>query len=376
VLEADHALRRGIRRGAYVLAIRVTETNAGFFAADVALLNIDPELAYALGYSLRGSHSTRESGTAGFRLFLGPRGVLFGAVRDQDLQAGYTRYGLFGGRGSASLALSYGPNTCCSRGEILPLGLDPSFASWSLGERRRASFAADLPLSGNYALRLAATELRARTGLRLQVLDDPFRSATSFADEAFIRRDVELKWIFDDRDDPLFPSRGSALSAGPELAESSTPERRPGTSGAFPVPPADVRSHARMAALAAAGTRSWPLTPRQAFSVGGRIALGRSEVKGLATAGGLDEGARDLGTREASVEVRHSWSLWGPERTRRAGDLRLETSASYGYESTWPSLSFAGNPVRRLAMGSSVVFRNGWGIFRLGFTYLDLRGER
>lgn len=372
VLAADLSLRKGSERGAYLLVISIEETNAGFFAADVAALDIDPDLAFALGYSIRGSHATRETGTAGFRLLLGPRGVFFGAVHDEEVQAGYTHYGLFGGRGSASFAVSYSGNLCCELGEILPLGLDPTFASWSLGERRRMNLAVDYPLGGNHALRAAATELRAETSLRVQVLDPSI--AQDFADADLTRREIELKWVYDSRDDPLFPSHGTALSAGLELSESSVPVRDAAAPPQVPAPLPAVRSDGRMVALAAAGTRSWAITSRQSFSAGARLAVGRSEVK-RRVAGGPDGTPLDLDTREASVEARHSWSLWSAARTRDAGDLRLETTAAYGYEATTPGLRLAGNPVRRLSAGTAVVFRNGWGIFRLGFTYLDLGGN-
>lgn len=373
VLDAELSLRRGSERGKFVLVIAVQETNSGFFAAEVELLKVDEPLGAALGHSAHGEVTTRAAGTVGFRLFLGPRGLLFGALHNDELQAGYTRYGLFGRNGTASFAVSVSPSHCCSPGEILPLGLDPAFSSWSTGSRRRTNLAVHLPLAGNHGLRASATELTTLTSSRRTILPADLREF--FDDEDFSRRDVELKWIYDTRDDPLFPGRGTALSAGVELAEASFPLRLPLPSGEpFPAPPADARSESRMMALAAAATRSWSPTPRQALTLGGRAALGRSEVDRLVR-GGAIEGPQSFHTREAAAEVKHSLALWSAERTRAHGDLRLETFAAYGYEAISPDSGILGNPVRRVSAGISVVFRHAWGVYRLGFTGLELEGE-
>lgn len=371
VLEADLSLRRGSERGKYALAVAVEETNAGFFAASLEALRIDLDLERALGYSLRTNFPTRDSATAGFRLFLGPRGVLFGAAHEEEFQAGYTHYGMFGGNGSASLAISYSPAECCSPGEVLPLGLDPSFSSWSLGRRRRANLVVDYPLGGDQALRLAATDLRAETSSRIQVLSSLNDPTIGFTDEDLTRSDVELKWIYDTRDEPLFPSQGSVVSGGLEVSKADLPLRVSGTSDEGP---ADARSSSRMAALAVAGARTWSLAPRHAVSLGGRMAAGRSDA-GKTVSGDTIVTSRDLHTRDASIEARHSWSLWGEKLTREAGDLRLETTAAAGYEAISPDLGVRGTPVHRRSLGIALVFRNAWGIFRLGLTYLDIRGD-
>jgi hypothetical protein len=128
-----------------------------------------------------------------------------------------------------------------------------------------------------------------------------------------------------------------------------------------------------MAALAVTGRRHWAFTSRQAVSAGLRTAAGRSRIENLEVDGRLVRQA-DLTTLEGVADLRYSVSLWGAERTRENGDLRLETTAAYSYEAVTPRLG-AGR-LGRLQLGTSLAFRNRWGVFRAGFSFLDFLGGR
>jgi hypothetical protein len=101
--------------------------------------------------------------------------------------------------------------------------------------------------------------------------------------------------------------------------------------------------------------------------------VGRSRIENLVTDGRIVRRPLDLDSLETSVEARYSASLWGFERTRDQGDLRAEAFVRAGYETTSPSF---GGPLTQLSAGPSVAFRNGWGVFRIAFTYLDIRRPR
>jgi hypothetical protein len=365
IVHADFALRRGTARGLYALVITVEETRPFFFAESTDFIATSQTSASsALGYG--DSHTNlRVSGTAGARLFLGSRGALFGSVYGNALQAGYTRYGLFGRGGSATVSLSH--HLACCRYEAVPLGLDPGFVTWSTDQGDSASASAVLPLAGNQSLRAAAFWSRLDAGSRQGLLDDSSTDLQSFSGrEQRTSRQAEMKWFYDTADDPLFPSRGITVSGGVELAEQTVPVRPPGSS--FDAPARE--GHSRLVALAATGRQSWPLSPRQSLSLGGRLAVGRSRIDHLFTGDRILPRPVDLDSLEASIEARYSVGLWGFEKIRDLGDLRFELGARYGDESTSPSF---GGPVRQLSVGPSVAFRNGWGVFRFGFTFLDFQ---
>jgi hypothetical protein len=369
IVHADFALRRGSERGLYALAITVEETRPFFFAREVEVLGTAPErLSYSLGYGY-GFANLRNAGTAGGRLFLGARNVLFGSVdTDEGIQAGFTRYGLFGGGGSATA--TYGRSVCCRR-EVLPLGIDPELVDWSTADADRATLTVDVPLAGNHSLRTSLSWLGGEASSRRGLLDD-FRAHQYFggSDRRVERRKAEVKWFYDTADDPLFPSHGVTLSGGIELFQQTAPAREGGIDD-FAPPTAET--DARLLALAVTGRRSWSLSPRQAVSVGGRLAAGRSRIDNLVSDGRLLPAPVDLDSLESSVEARYSASLWGFERTRDFGDLRFETFARFGYDTTSPSF---GGPLTQLSAGSSLAFRNGWGVFRVGFTYLEMQRSR
>jgi hypothetical protein len=371
IVRADFALRRGTARGLYALAITVEETRPFFFSRQAELVSTSPErVSFALGYGLSGGVNLRNSGTAGARLFVGSRNVLFGSADiNEGLQAGYSRYGLFGRGGSLTVSLAH--HTFCCNHEVLPLALDPAFVTWSTESGDTGTLSIVLPLTGNQSLRAAASLSRRDAASRRSLLDDPGIDAqTFFSGERRETRQAEIKWLYDTADDPLFPTQGFTLSGGVELTQQTVPVR---TAGQTIFDRAALQSDSRLVALAATARRSWPLTPRQAVSVGGRLAVGRSTIDHLVLADGSAQGAVDLNSVETAVEARYSASLWGFEKTRDHGDLRAEMVVRAGYETVSPAVS---KPLTQISLGPSIAFRNGWGIFRAAFTYLNLQRSR
>ena len=371
IVNADFSLRRGTERGTYELVVTVQETPPFFFAREETFLAIpDDSASYALGYSPYDNLKTAHSGVAGARLFLGSSGVLFGAVGGGEaFQAGYTQYNLFGTRAVASLGVAR--NVCCPQ-QAVPLGLDPGANVVVTRDSRQVSGSLIVPLSTNQSLR---TNLSWRQGepssLRSLLGSTGFEGLYYGFDEGFTRRQADVKWVYDTADDPLFPTTGVTLSGGLEIGDLELPQPFRFL-GAEPVPPLTAGdSTARMAALAVAGRHHWSLTPRQSFSAGLRTAVGRSRVENLEVDGRL-VAQEDLTTLEGAADVRYSVSLWKAERTRERGDLRLETTAAYSYEAVTPGLG--ADHLGRLQLGTSLAFRNRWGVFRAGFSYLDFNG--
>jgi len=371
IVRADFALRRGTARGLYALAITVEETRPFFFARESDLIaTSSARITDALGYGYGRGVNLQSRGTAGGRLFVGARNVVFASANlNEGLQAGYTRYGLFGRGGSATVSLVH-HSFCCSR-EVLPLALDPGAVVWSVESGDTAALSVVLPLAGNQSLRGAASVSRRDAASRRGLFTDLGVDRQNFLGERRESRRAELKWFYDTADDPLFPTQGLTLSGGVELAQQTVPVK---SAGASIFDRADFESDARLLALAATGRKSWPLSPRQSVSLGGRLAVGRSTIDHLLLADGdIRRGPVDLDSVETAVEARYSASLWGFERTRDHGDLRAEAFVRAGYETTSPSF---GGPVTQISAGPSVVFRNAWGVFRAAFTYLDIQRSR
>jgi hypothetical protein len=130
-------------------------------------------------------------------------------------------------------------------------------------------------------------------------------------------------------------------------------------------------SRAHLLAVAVSGQKTWPLTQRQAVSASVRTAVGRSSLQEVLIGNELI--TEDVTALEVTAGLRHSVSLWGFERARRLGELRLETTANYGYETLSPQVG-AGS-VGRVQLGTSLAFRNRWGLFRLGLSYLNFIGD-
>lgn len=372
IVQADFSLRRGTERGTYELVVTVQETPSFFFSREETFLSIQDDAAsYALGYSPSDNLKTTHSGLAGARLFLGASGVLFGAVGGENaLQAGYTQYNLFGTRAVASVGV--GRNYCCPQ-QAVPLGLDPGAAVVVTRDSRQLSGSLIVPLSANQSVQ---TSLSWREGepsrFRRLLTFSGFEGFAYPSGESFTRRQADVKWVFDTADDPLFPTGGVTLSAGLEIGDLKLPQPT-GLIGAEPANPlTSADSESRMAALALTGRRHWAITPRQSFSAGLRTAVGRSRIENLEVDGRLVTG-EDLTTLEGAADLRYSVSLWRAARTRERGDLRLETTAGYSYEAVTPGLG--ADHLGRLQLGTSLAFRNRWGVFRAGFSYLDFSGE-
>jgi hypothetical protein len=372
IVRADFVLRRGSARGLYALAITVEETRPFFFSREADLVATSSErISTSLGYGYGRGTNLDSRATAGARLFVGARNVLFGSANnDEGFQAGYTRYGLFGRGGSATVSLAHS-SFCCSH-EVLPLALDPGAVVWSVESGDTAALSVLLPLSGNQSLRGAASVSRRDAASRRGLFDALFTAQPTFlAGERRESRRAELKWFYDTADDPLFPTQGVTVSGGVELAQQTVPVKRPDTSI---FDRADFESDARLLALAATGRKSWPLSPRQSVSLGGRVTVGRSTIDHLQLAdGSILREPVDLDSVETSVEARYSASLWGFAKTRDHGDLRAEAFVRAGYETTSPSF---GGPITQISAGPSIAFRNAWGLFRVAFTYLDIQRSR
>ena len=194
VIDVSVYLHRGSERGQYVLVIEVEETERWFFGLDLAGRQFsDAPLS-------DGEQEDENSIQVGLRQFFGSHGVAYAAVGSMGdtswgdpvhLELGYTHYNLFGRGGALTLAAR----------------------SDTSRHVTRFSLQAGVPVYGSHAFRLWSWRTRE---------DDTYRVSVTVGSPEMVRRDVRdwavgLGWIYDTRDDPVFPERGLRIEGGFEL---------------------------------------------------------------------------------------------------------------------------------------------------------------
>jgi hemolysin activation/secretion protein len=324
VLDADFSLRKGGERGSYQLVITVEETRRFFYSADLGGV-YDGEQRH-----IRPGEDRIDWGggsTVGGRWFMGSQGLLFGSIQGFDsvgpvaAQVGYTRYNLFGRGGFATVALAN------------------DISDESSGENYQGSFALGMPIAGNHSLRADLNWYRSK---------DKFANQSYQSDS----RLLQLSWIYDTTDDPLFPTSGTRLSASAGYSEF---EQK--ADNIF----ATERSKSEGHDFGISGRRHWALTNRQ--SVSAELSGSWGEAESLFA----EETSRQWST---GATLGHSMDLWGVEKTERIGDLRWETSLDVtSSHDDYPSFLRSSRIDGRLTTG--LAFRNAWGLLRLTFSYID-----
>lgn len=323
VVEADFSLKKGSERGAYELVITVEETKPVFFEGNLEGAVIPSDQRRFYDDSVEWEHGE----TLGARLFTGSSGLAFATVsRGGDLQVGYTQYDLFGTGSFASLGVS----TDVDKEEFQ-------------GDSHIAALTVGVPLSVSQSLRA-----------NLAWAESSFEGleGEEFTSEG---RRAGLEWRYDTTDDPLLPSRGVRATAGVERAWLEQ------TSRFFPFGRVTVEDEIDSVSLS--GKRHWPLTQRQSIALGAGAGYQRSH--GDAFFRGIELEATDL-----SAALVHSWSLWGFEKSRRIGDLWLETGVAYvTREQDTPFEADFRTDATTFHTG--LVFRSVWGLLRASLSYTD-----
>jgi hypothetical protein len=372
VLDASFALRKGSRRGAYELVISVQPARWFFFDHQIRAFEFGEPLN--LEESLGNDSAVNADGLVGARLFVGRSGVAFVSLdSDEGVQLGFTQYDLLH-RGIIASA-GYSRNLCCLT-EVLPLALDPSFASWEFDNSSKVSLGLSIPLAEAQSFQVSVSERTGNAQTRRNILLSSSRPEPTFfiggGGGDLIYRRAEAKWVYDTSDDPILPTRGWSVSAGVEAARFASRRlsilRFDDTSPGFErLPIRPFRSREVVGAVSA--LRHWSPTARQTLSVQGRLVAGRSEVENLGFGSGPAPGV-DVDSYGATVGAQHALTLKRSRGVGRFTDLRLESGVEIGVEKTSPD--FGPSPLKRFMAYTGLVFRNQWGRVRATFSYLDL----
>jgi hypothetical protein len=253
---------------------------------------------------------------------------------------------------------------------VLPFGIDPNLTSWRWRDSDQYGLNLAVPLSANRSIQVGWTESRGEASHRRSVLDP---NGGFFDGGGQSSRELEARWVHDTSDDPVLPSRGTVLSAGLEYSRYESDPLR--TLQFFPDrPPVEIELPSfggeQITAVFGA-TRHWSLTPRQSVSAGGRVSVGRSRITNLRV-GDQVLPETDLDVYGGSATAGHLLRLWSLREPGNPQDVYIETTATFGIESTSPGLELRNNPLERLNISTGITYRNRWGRLRFMLTFLDL----
>ncbi|HET9766955.1 MAG TPA: hypothetical protein VFS60_08910, partial [Thermoanaerobaculia bacterium] len=338
VVDADMSLRKGSTRGAYELAIVVEGAKPVAFAVDFGGIYSVPDAEEDDG-GYDGLDIDAAITVSG-RKFIGSRGLLFGSAQEFAgdfgfVQLGYTRYGLFGGGSSATVALGRA-------------------AGDGVADNLQAAAQLDVPVTGNHVVRVFAG---------WAISEDRFTLLDGSSETRSEAWRAHLEWIYDTTDDPLFATTGRSVVT---TARYESFRQRIRTHFDFLEGPVDVddRFDDSSWTVGTQGRQFWPITLKQSLGIGAGASHGES--------GGF---ASSFTT--ATVEAVHAFNVWDYVVRERHGDLRLETRALIGASrSTSKPLDFERSQIEG-RLQTSLLFRNAWGVFRFTFTYYDiLAGDR
>lgn len=322
VLDAEFSLREGGEPGSYQLVITVEENRLFFYSVDVGGIYDGDERNFPGEDRIDWGAAAKVGG----RWFVGSQGLVSASVQGFDrvgpaaAQVGYTRYNLFGRGGFATVALA----TDIS---------DENDGS----EAYQGSFSLGLPIVGNHSIRTNLLWLRSKDELGPQTSRSAFQS-------------LDLSWVYDTTDDPLFPTSGTLLSGGGRYSRSEYEDEGPFFSG---------ESTSDGPGLTVSARRHWALTHRHSVSAN---LLSSWDESDTSTGGSFEEW-------RTTIAFGHSMDLWGFEKTERIGDLRWENTIQ-AVRTELDAPSFRGSGVEgRLVTG--LAFRNAWGLLRFTFSYAE-----
>jgi hypothetical protein len=379
ILDADLSLRKGTARGRYELVITVEETRRWFFGLDADVTWWGEPISVS-GLTTTGV-TEASSALIGRRFSSGRHGVFFVAAGGNDgtLQGGYTHYNLLGR--NVLLGVSFAYADCATdpdevrpqdaggegcRTEVFDLGLDPTFSTWSIeSDSWRSRLALEVPIGGARSLRLLGSYRSSDFGIRRPAFEpDPSRFF-SFSDRDEL--ELNLSWVHNSLDDPVFPSQGVLLAAGLNLHAMTTDLAAVelGSDSVDPLP----RTRATETGLLATGARHWPITRRQSLSARALLFLGHSRIENVPTRDLrlLDD---ELRVWRSNLAFGHALSVYRVHDDRRWRHLRWENELELIYSATSPHFDQHDNPFTALKVGTGLTFRNRWGVFRIRLLYM------
>ena len=387
ILDADYSLSDGSQPGRHELVITVTEARRWFFGVENVVTDRGEPVSIN---GLETTDVTVGSVTlAGYRVPVGGEGIFFVTAGGADggFQLGYAHNNLF----QRSILLSFkaaltecaevhsgnedyelGEDGCAT--EVLSLGLDPTFSSWSLvGDQVRFRLNLGVPIRGNHSFRLLTSLRKVYDGFRRPTFDPQPQEAVFVSD----RVDLEIRpsWIYNSVDDSTLPTSGAFMEGGLRFQALNGDLLGPATPGLTEYTSNELRA-------VGSYMRYWPVGRSDTVGLLARAHVGVAEVENLPLLGqGLV--SDELNTWGGAVRLFHGHFLQRvhngaprrPKQRPRWREWRWENEIEISRASTHPDFNQAYNPVTSFRIGSGIVFRNTWGVFRLKLNYEDVDGS-
>lgn len=377
VRDASFSLRKGSQRGLYVLVVTVEETRRFFFGANLAYNRFEGDLFFTPEDPL--DEDSDLAILAGMRLFVGRHGTAFLALRDTELQAGYSRNRVFGRAGWLRMGYRESLGGTCCDARTFGSAVDPGFSSWSRDEVRSLSLGLTLPFDARRGVSAEIEVEESDEGRRFGRFDDPVGFGTSFDVTDYRNAFLSIAWFRDTTDDSVFARRGSRLVASlahRRLDAELTPRRVSFPPDPAPDPasdPADeVASYSsRTVRLEGLASRFWSPSPRHTLWGTLSLAVSTTDLEGFPLE---DEEVIVAGESYESVEIAaelgHRVRLLDGKGAGR--ELFWETTWLYARDEASTEIVPGSLEHQRLETG--LVWRTSWGLFRFGLRVVDVSG--
>ena len=258
--------------------------------------------------------------------------------------------------------------------EVFGLGLDPTFSTWSLvGDQVRFRLNLGVPIQGNHSFRLLTNLRKVYDGFRRPAFNPTLGESALVSD----RIDLEIRpsWIYNSLDDSTLPTLGAFIEGGLSLRLLAADLRGP-------ITPHPTRYESVELRATSSYVRYWPVSDRDTLGFAARGYVGIAEVENLPLVGdGLV--SDDLTTWGGTVRLFHGRFLKRvyngtpkhPNRRPRWREWRWESEVEISTAGTSPEFDQLYNPVSSFRIGTGVVFRNTWGVFRLRVEFVDHEGR-
>jgi len=353
LLGIDFELRKGSERGRYVLVIAVLETTRFFYAADLRTTS-------ALDSSdLRPYESSTDfSGDflVGYRYFVGRQGILYLTAGDIGTQLGYSSYNFL--NRNVFLDMSLARATFCCQSDPSP---DETIRFTRNDTSVVLRLTVGIPRSARQLWRIDAFHRRS-DGLLHQTLN----GVNLFIDEPDAREtQLQVSWIYDTTDDPVFPSRGDELVATARVLRQNGRATSVFSLIDFERFEIDRESSGWSGSASLFGRRYYPIGHRQSLAASFRVLAGHFEHE-------IDGNVVEIDSDSWNVQAsfRHAVDLMGAKRSRPQRRLRWENGVEY----TYSEASATGRTTvdSSASFRSELIYRSRWGVFRLGFRLVDI----
>ena len=184
-----------------------------------------------------------------------------------------------------------------------------------------------------------------------------------------------MSWIYNSLDDSILPTQGRFVEGGVSLRVLSSDLVAVSSLETAEQHSADLR-------FVGSFLRYWPLSDRTSLSFAADGFLGGGEVENLPLESGrlVDD---ELSVYGASLSFGHARFLKqvyngtpkNEKRRPRWRELRWENELDVFFEGTSPHFNEPFNPVRGYRIGTGLLFRTTWGVFRLRIKYEEVEGR-